>query len=512
MNIITNLLDSLTDPPIKYPYGTAGFRSHHTIIHTYIIPKIPIILKYICYLEKWHKIGIMITASHNHVDDNGVKFISNKGNLLNHKLELIINKIMNLPEFNYKKIEDLISQINYKCLFIIGYDTRPSSIPIKNYLIYHATNQGIHTTDMDHTTTPQLHMLLTCIDLDYINFFTNKFKKIINNKNRNYKKLKLLVDCANGVGSIVVSGLKNTLKDYLTILPINTHNYDKVNDMCGSDYILNTRNLPTNFNPDIHTDLISVSFDGDADRIIFFQYHKNKIRIFDGDKIGTLIAKYISQYTDLLSFNTNICYVQTRYANSASTEYIVDYIRINQKFVKTGVKHLSREAEKYDIGIYFESNGHGTVLFNAEYIQNLVILLNTTENPIEKYAAEELINLYYLMNQKVGDSISTMLVVSYILIKEDINIKDWYDSYINIPSKQYKINREINMILSDDEGRILYPKKIQEFLDTINNSCDCRSFIRPSGTEKCLRLYIECPAKKELDEIADLIITRISNF
>ena len=511
MNIITDLLDSLDDPIIRYPYGTAGFRSHHTNIYKYIIPKIPVVLKYICFLEKWHKIGIMITASHNHVDDNGVKFISNKGNLLNHKLELIINKMMNLSDYYYKKIEDLIAQINYKCLFIIGYDTRPSSIPIKNYLIYYASNQDINTVDMSYTTTPQLHMILTCIDLDYINYFTRKFKKIISNKNTS-KKLKLLVDCANGVGSIVISGLKNTLKDYLTLIPINNHNFDQVNHMCGSDYILSTNKLPTNFDIDQHKDLLSVSFDGDADRIMFFQQHKDKLRIFDGDKIGTLIANYINQYIDLLSIYTNICYVQTRYANSASSEYIKEYIQIKQKYVKTGVKHLSREAEKYDIGIYFESNGHGTVLFHPEYIENLVILLNTSKNPIEKYAIEELINIYYLMNQKVGDSISTMLVVAYILIKEDINIKDWYESYVNIPSKQYKINREVNLILSEDESRIVHPKKIQEFLDTINSSCDCWSFIRPSGTEKCLRLYIECPAEKELDEIADLIISRISNF
>ena len=29
-----------------------------------------------------------------------------------------------------------------------------------------------------------------------------------------------------------------------------------------------------------------------------------------------------------------------------------------------GVKHLHRRAASYDIGIYFEANGHGTVLFS----------------------------------------------------------------------------------------------------------------------------------------------------
>jgi len=32
--------------------------------------------------------------------------------------------------------------------------------------------------------------------------------------------------------------------------------------------------------------------------------------------------------------------------------------------VSTGVKHLHHKAAHYDIGIYFEANGHGTVIFS----------------------------------------------------------------------------------------------------------------------------------------------------
>jgi phosphoacetylglucosamine mutase len=28
---------------------------------------------------------------------------------------------------------------------------------------------------------------------------------------------------------------------------------------------------------------------------------------------------------------------------------------------KTGVKHLHHKAQEFDIGVYFEANGHGTV-------------------------------------------------------------------------------------------------------------------------------------------------------
>ena len=37
--------------------------------------------------------------------------------------------------------------------------------------------------------------------------------------------------------------------------------------------------------------------------------------------------------------------------------------------VATGVKHLHHRAQEFDIGVYFEANGHGTVLFRDSAIE-----------------------------------------------------------------------------------------------------------------------------------------------
>ena len=37
----------------------------------------------------------------------------------------------------------------------------------------------------------------------------------------------------------------------------------------------------------------------------------------------------------------------------------------------TGVKYLHAVAHRYDVGIYFEANGHGTVLFAKSLVQDL---------------------------------------------------------------------------------------------------------------------------------------------
>lgn len=34
----------------------------------------------------------------------------------------------------------------------------------------------------------------------------------------------------------------------------------------------------------------------------------------------------------------------------------------------TGVKYLHEAAHRYDVGVYFEANGHGTVLFSKAFL------------------------------------------------------------------------------------------------------------------------------------------------
>lgn len=40
-----------------------------------------------------------------------------------------------------------------------------------------------------------------------------------------------------------------------------------------------------------------------------------------------------------------------------------DVVKVEVACVPTGVKHLHHKASEYDIGVYFEANGHGTITF-----------------------------------------------------------------------------------------------------------------------------------------------------
>ena len=136
------------------------------------------------------------------------------------------------------------------------------------------------------------------------------------------------------------------------------------------------------------------SLDGDADRLVYFYIppkdqsdaSSSSLQLLDGDKIATLFASYIidqlhilrgtslssgaTPTTDIPGFGTvKVAVIQTAYANGASTKYIKDVLGLEVAITPTGVKHLHKRAAQYDVGIYFEANGHGTVLFSDNFLQ-----------------------------------------------------------------------------------------------------------------------------------------------
>lgn len=102
------------------------------------------------------------------------------------------------------------------------------------------------------------------------------------------------------------------------------------------------------------------------------------LQLLDGDKIATLFASFIMDQLQILKgtdskipgFGTaRVAVIQTAYANGASTKYVKQVLGLESAVTPTGVKHLHKKAEQYDVGIYFEANGHGTVLFSDSFLQ-----------------------------------------------------------------------------------------------------------------------------------------------
>lgn len=169
-------------------------------------------------------------------------------------------------------------------------------------------------------------------------------------------------------------------------------------------------------------------------------------------------------------------------------------------FTCTGVKHLHHAAEAFDIGVYFEANGHGTVLFSQRAIK-----IFKTFNANAGAAIMKLSALTDLINQTVGDAISDFLLVQAILTTLNMSFEDWDRQYTDLPSRQEKVkvsDRNLFVPVNADT-QLSEPAGIQEEIDTHVAQYDCgRCFVRPSGTEDIVRVYAEAKTREMTDELA----------
>lgn len=190
----------------------------------------------IAYLIKHLEVdaGVMISASHNPVEFNGIKFFNNKGLKLSKAVENEIEDYI----LNNKELEHVPSGTE------IGRKTR----------IF----KGINL---------------------YSDFIKNSITS-------SFEGLKIAVDCANGAASEVAPlALKNLGAEVIAIH--NTPTGYNINDQCGSTHPEELRKLVKKENADI-----GLAFDGDADRLIAVD---EKGEIVDGDMIMAICGNHLNQ-------------------------------------------------------------------------------------------------------------------------------------------------------------------------------------------------------------------------
>lgn len=166
----------------------------------------------------------------------------------------------------------------------------------------------------------------------------------------------------------------------------------------------------------------------------------------------------------------------------------------------TGVKHLHHAAETFDIGVYFEANGHGTVLFSPAFVSRLKASQAST--PVQQEAIADLLLFNDLINQTVGDAISDMLLVESILLRKTWTPADWDAAYTDLPNRLVKVivADRYAFTTTDAERQLVTPAGLQARVDaTVARFELGRSFVRPSGTEDCVRVYAEAATRQQAD-------------
>jgi phosphoacetylglucosamine mutase len=403
-------------------------------------------------------IGVMITASHNAKEDNGVKIVDPDGGMLTQAWEKAAEDMVNSSVHDYLRLlADFVKEKNIQTLdvplVIIGADCRDSSPVLSDFV-----RQGIELVaggvclNIGEATTPLLHYVVANVNNDksfnihsfdakkYIHMYFDDlfygFNALVHTSQGDQhpqhhllEKSPLILDTAYGVGSVTTQEFLRYIQNhgglpYWNISIRNKVGEGPVNENCGAEHCQKLQIPCANVSAAHDANQLLSSFDGDADRIVFhaFQNHdQSSWALLDGDRIAALIAKFLSteiQEAGLLSHGLSFGVVQTAYANGSSTHFLKEN-NVHIYITKTGVKFLHHKAHELDIGIYFEANGHGTVLFSHRFrailAEEMTKLQLYYDQPRRILALRRLQASLRVVNPTVGDALSDLLFTLAIL-------------------------------------------------------------------------------------------------
>ncbi|KAL1195536.1 Phosphoacetylglucosamine mutase [Cardamine amara subsp. amara] len=547
-NQIASILKSSELFPIpqglKLSYGTAGFRGDAKLLESTVY-RVGILSALRSLKLGSATIGLMITASHNKVSDNGIKVSDPSGGMLSQEWEPFADQIANasspgelvslIREFMEK--EDItIGEKSAEVL--LGRDTRPSGESLLRAAeIGVGSILGSVAIDIGILTTPQLHWMvraknkgLKATENDYFENLSVSFRCLIDLIPISGNKIsKLLVDGANGVGGEKIEELRESLSNLDLEIRNTGRDGGVLNESVGADFVQKEKVLPLGFGSN-DAGVRCASLDGDADRLVYFYVPLDsssgeKVELLDGDKILSLFALFIKEQLNALDDDdkegkqSRLGVVQTAYANGASTDYLRQ-LELDVVFAKTGVKHLHEKAAEFDIGIYFEANGHGTILFSESFLSWLVakekdLTARAQAGSEEHKAVSRLVAVSTLINQAVGDALSGLLLVEVILQHMGWSVEKWNELYKDLPSRQIKVEvpDRTAVVTTSEETEALKPLGIQDAINAeIKKYTRGRAFIRPSGTEDVVRVYAEASTQEAADSLANSVVQLVKSF
>ena len=239
--------------------------------------------------------GIMLSASHNPFEDNGIKFFNHKGNKLDISAENEIEEIF------YD--EELIKK-SQKTSKEIGSSKRIDDV------------MGRYVVIMKQSFPKELTL----------------------------KKIRIVLDCANGAAYKVAPMILSELGAEVITINNNPDGYN-INDDCGALHPNKVARLVQEYRADI-----GIALDGDADRLVVIDEAGN---VVDGDKLIGSLCVYLLNHNML----KNQGCVATVMSNKALEDYLESFGVVLFR-TDVGDKNVLEKMHETGINFGGEQSGH----------------------------------------------------------------------------------------------------------------------------------------------------------
>ena len=322
---------------------TAGFLSYGANVKLLGVMPTPAV----AYLTKKLNAdaSVVISASHNTYEFNGIKYFSNKG--------------MKIPDEIEEEIEEIIDSEKLSTLMAVS------------------DKIGVSEDASNH------------LDL-YVEFFKNIFGDDLRNSN-----LKIGIDTANGATFKVAEKVFSELGiDYKIIN--NTPDGININDNCGSTCIETISKFVKENNLDL-----GIAYDGDGDRCLAVDENGD---IMDGDVIMSILSDYFKTENKLAQNSL----VVTVMSNLGVKKY-AEKNDINMVSTKVGDRYVLEEMLKNGYNLGGEQSGHVIMLdYNptGDGILTSLMLIKAILSKKQKASeAKKIVDIYpqVLINAKVSN-------------------------------------------------------------------------------------------------------------
>ena len=306
--------------------------------------------------------SVVISASHNTFEFNGIKFFSNKGMKIPDSIEEEIEEIMDSGKLNE----------------------------------FTAVNENIGVSEIKEELISE-----------YENFIVNIFEKNIKGKIIN--DFKVVIDTANGATYKIAERIFKRLGINFTVIN-NTPNGININDNCGSTHLNTLKEYVVSNKYDL-----GIAYDGDGDRCLAVDEMGREI---NGDIMLAILSKYLKDNDNL----KNDTIVATVMSNLGLDVYSKNN---NLNLLKTNVgdRYVLEQMLKSGYNLGGEQSGHIILLdYNPTGDGILTsLMLITSLIKYNKKASElsNIIDIYpqVLVNAKVNND-------KKYLFKEDKEIND----------------------------------------------------------------------------------------